>query len=239
MFFSFRNSASAQTTKHSFARTWVEKLSALGLSVVLLGGASLGISSCSNDTDAPTPQAQSASTTTSVPLQEKDTRVAPTHSAPLPTATLEQPAGAAELPEALPPSTIAPSLPPQMVPGAPLPQTNLDQKYAPLGVPTMTPPGTFKPFIFTTTFTREQTVQIHEKQVGEKMAKVGDAVPLAGEPVSTMGQALSGSSEFASGHEDTCVRAWVELSPGNWGTYATYVTGKECPAKTSHTYQLP
>ena len=84
-----------------------------------------------------------------------------------------------------------PEMPAYLQPGAPLPQTNLDKKYAPLGVPVMAGPQYGKPFVFTTTFTREQTVALHENQVGEKMQRVGDALPVVGEPLSTMGSAIA------------------------------------------------
>jgi len=232
----------------------VKKLSALGMSLILATGLGIGVGGCSDATDDASHTTTVISTTAADSADQNVDGKAPQQ----PLAPLEvgdanssvdtttsggdgyvADSTVGTLPQTPTPGQIGPEQPAVFTPGDPLPQANLDSKYAPLGVPVMAGPDQGKPFVFTTTFTREQTVALHEKQVGEKIQQVGDAMPVAGEPISTMGSAIAQSSAFASQHEDTCVRAWVEIAPGYWGTYATYVTGDECPEETSHTYQLP
>lgn len=230
---------------------WLRKLSSLGLSIALAAGLGVGLTSCSHNEEKATDTSTVTPSKTAAPFVDKNKEQSAKPEADTSTVQSDRAAGSgndssytsngnlAAGPQTPQPAPSAPEIPNFLQPGAPLPQTNLDTKYAPLGVPIMAGPEYGKPFVFTTTFTREQTVALHENQVGEKIQRVGDAIPVVGEPISTMGSAIAQSSAFASQHDDTCVRAWVEMAPGYWGTYATYVTGDECPEETSHSYQLP
>ena len=141
----------------------------------------------------------------------------------------------------LSPSPTAPEAPDAIQPGSILPQTHLDTKYAPLGVPDMSDPhaSPLRPLVIVVSLTRQQTVQLHDKHTGEKISTIGSRLPLGGDALSQLGDALAGSSAFSSQHPNACVRTWVEISFTKWGTYATYVTGTECPARTKITAQLP
>ncbi|ALE19206.1 hypothetical protein [Lawsonella clevelandensis] len=213
------------------------------------------LSGCGCDDSTNSPSSQSSSTVTSTTQQNGEGAApATTPNASDDTLSTRSDGSTIALTPALPNGsrTVSPATPPQVIPSTPilaypapiqpgsvLPQTNLDSKYAPLGVPVMSPAGPIKPFIIVVSLTREQTVQLHEKQIGEKMTQAGSAVPILGDPVAAMGGALAGSSAFSADHPRTCVRTWVEVHPSGWGTYATYVTGNECPATMIVSGQLP
>ena len=251
MSLAFRTSTNSETDQPRQRAQWVRKLSALGLSIAMAAGIGVGLTSCSCDRTGNDETSTVTTSHTAAPFVDKKkdgNAVQKTDSSEVQSRLVEGPSESgsyatdgnlASGPQTPQPAPTQPEMPAYLQPGAPLPQTNLDKKYAPLGVPVMAGPQYGKPFVFTTTFTREQTVALHENQVGEKMQRVGDALPVVGEPLSTMGSAIAQSTAFASQHDDTCVRAWIELAPGYWGTYATYVTGEECPEQTSHSYQLP
>lgn len=223
------------------------------VATALVGTTLLSGCGCDDSTDSPTPQESSTVTSTTnrqygdgaapatTPNASDDTLSSPSSSTSITPRTApnsSQTAGPTTPPKDTPTTPIV-TYPAPIQPGSVLPQTNLDSKYAPLGVPIMSPPGPIKPFIIVVSLTREQTLQLHEKQVGEKIAQAGSAVPLLGDPVAAMGGVLAGSSTFSADHPNTCVRTWVELGPNGRGTYATYVTGTECPATMKVSGQLP
>lgn len=229
------------------------------VATALLGTTLLSGCGCDDSTDSSPTQSSStvtSSTTTTAPHQQDEevalTTTPDTSDNDTPTPA---PEGDSVPPAPVPPNggrAVGPTTPPQVIPNKPilaypapiqpgsvLPQTNLDTKYAPLGVPVMSPAGPIKPLIIVVSLTRDQTLQLHDKQIGEKIEKAGSAVPIVGDPVAAMGSALAGSSAFSADHPNTCVRTWVELGPTGWGTYATYVTGTECPATLQVSGQLP